>query len=240
MRTIFLFLLQTFFIQSFGQTLKDCSTCSSQIIKTEQIKNLSIDEIRFMANDLFARKGHKFKSADVDNYFSDKVWYKAVSDNNKIVFNDIEKQNIKLFQDKTTEIKKEREELITELKNFKSVLLANDKSKLYTNYGYSTIDKEYNDQYKYLTEVLIKINLDDVNWSFDIGMYKVTVDNGDFVMNYEIRISPDGFSITYGNQGGSEIGKQLYSNDQITEFSFWWEFEWRNNKIKFLKINMAG
>lgn len=240
MRTIFLFILQTFFIQSFGQTLKDCSTCSSQIIKTEQIKNLSIDEIRFMTNDLFARKGHKFKSADVDNYYSNKVWYKAVSDNNKIVFNDVEKQNIKLFQDKTTEIKKEREQLITELKNFKSVLLANDKSKLYTNYGYSTIDKEYNDQCKYLTEALTKINLDDVNWSFNIGMNKVTVDNGDLVMNYEIRISPDGFSINYGNQGGSEIGKQLYPNDQITEFSFWWEFEWQNNKIKFIKMNMAG
>lgn len=240
MRTIFILILQIFFIQSFGQTLKDCSTCSTQVIKSEQIKNLSIDEIRFMTNDLFARKGYKFKSADVDNYYSDKVWYKAVSDNSKIIFNDIEKQNIKLFQDKTTEIKKEREELITELKNFKSVLLAKDKSKLYTNYGYSTIDKEYNDQYKYLMEALTKINLDDVNWSFDIGMYKVTVDNGDFVMNYEIRISPDGFSVKYGNQGGSEIAKQLYPNDQITEFSFGWEFEWRNNKIKFLKINMAG
>lgn len=235
----FLFILFCCF-QTKAQSLKDCSNCSTQTITTEQIKSLSIDEIRFLTNDLFARKGYKFKSADVDNYYSDKVWYKAVSDNNKIVFNDIEKQNIKLFQDKTTEIKKEREELITELKNFKSVLLANNKSKLYTDYGYSTIDKEYNDQYKYLTEALAKINLDDVNWSFDIGMYKVTVDNGDFVRNYEIRISPNGFSINYGNQGGSEIGKQLYPNDQITEFSFWWEFERRNNKIKFLKLNMAG
>lgn len=223
-----------------SQTLKDCSNCSTQVVKEEQIKDLNIDEIRFLTNDLFARKGYKFKSADVDNYYSDKGWYKPVTDNHKIVFNDIEKQNIKLFQDKATEIKKEREELITELKKFKSVLLANDKSKLYTNYGYSSIDKEYNDQCKYLREALTEINLDDVNWSFDIGMYKVTVDNGDFVMNYEIRISLDGFSVQYGNQGGSEIGKQLYPNDHITEFSFWWEFEWKNNKIKFLKMNMAG
>ena len=238
-KIIFILLIFSCF-KSNAQTLKDCSNCSTQFVKPEQINGLSIEEIRFLTNDLYARKGYKFKSADVDNYYSDKVWYKAVPDNNKIVFNDIEKQNIKLFQEKTTEIKKEREELITELKNFKSVLLANDKSKLYTNYGYSTIDKEYNDQYKYLTEALSKINLDDVNWSFDIGMYKVTVDNGDFVMNYEIRISPNGFSVNYGNQGGSEIGKQLYPNDQITEFSFWWEFEWKNNKIKFLKMNMAG
>ncbi|MDF2934178.1 MAG: hypothetical protein K0R36_3509 [Chryseobacterium sp.] len=223
-----------------SQTLENCSNCSTQVVKEEQIKGLSIDEIRFLTNDLFARKGYKFQSADVDNYYSDKVWYKPVTDNNKLIFSDVEKQNVKLFQDRTTEIKKEREKLITELKNFKSAILKKDNSELYTRYGYSTVDKEYKHEYKYLTEAVTKINLDDVNWSFDIGMYKVTVDNGDFVMNYEIRISPDGFSIKYGNQGGSEIGKQIYPNDQITEFAFWWEFEWKNNRIKFIKIDMAG
>ncbi len=227
--------------KSNAQTLKDCSNCSTQIIKEEQIKDLSIDEIRFLTNDLFARKGYKFDNIDIHNYYTEKVWYKPVSDNNKIIFNNIEKQNIKILQDRTTELKEEREKLIVELKNFKYLMLSNNKSELNTKYGYSTINKDYNNQYKYLTEALTNINLNDVNWSFGIGMYKVTVDNGDFVMNYEIRISSVGFSITYGNQGGSEFGKQVYPiEDRITEFTFWWEFEWKNNKIKFIKMDMAG
>jgi hypothetical protein len=61
MRIVFSLILLTFSIQSFGQTLKNCSICSNQIIKNEQLKNLSIDELRFLTNDLFARKGYKLK-----------------------------------------------------------------------------------------------------------------------------------------------------------------------------------
>jgi hypothetical protein len=236
MRIVFSLILLTFSIQSFGQTLKNCSICSNQIIKNEQLKNLSIDELRFLTNDLFARKGYKFKSSDVDNYYSNFNWYKPVSDNEKIIYNSIEKQNIKLFQDKASYIKKEREKLISELKFFKSALLTNDKSTLSAKYSYFN----YNEQCPYLKEAFGKINLDDINWSLNVGMYRITVDNGDCVMNYEIKINPNGFEIKYGNQGGSEISKQLYPNEQMNESTFWWEFEWRNDKMKYLKVNSAG
>lgn len=240
MKNIFFILLTFYSLKLTGQTLEDCSTCSTQIIKSEQIKNSSIDDIQFLTNDLYARKGFKFKNEDIDNYYSDKVWYKPVTDNNKIVYNAIEKQNIKLFQDKTLEIKNERKNLITELKSFKASLLNNDLSTLSSKYNYSVANKDYSEQYEYLKEALSKINLDDINWSYDMGLYKVTVDNGDVVMYYEIRISSNGFGIKYGNQGGTEIGKLLYPNDQITEFAFWWEFEWKNRRIRFQKINVAG
>lgn len=240
MRTLFSVIFLIFYIQSFGQMLKKRSICSSQIIKNEQIKNLSIDELRFLTNDLFARKGYKFKNADVDNYYSNFNWYKPVSDNEKIVYNAIEKQNIKLFQDKILDIKKEREKLITELKYFKSVLLANDKSTLSEKYNYFITDKEYKEQYTYLKEAFTKINFDDINWSFNGSMYSITVDNGDSVMNYEIKINPNRFEVKYSGQGGSTISKQLYPNGYTDEFSYWWEFEWKNDKIKYLKMNMAG
>ena len=41
--------------------LKDCATCATQVIDEEQISKLSIDELRFLTNDLYARKGYKFK-----------------------------------------------------------------------------------------------------------------------------------------------------------------------------------
>lgn len=59
MRTISVLIFQIFFIQSSGQTLKYCSTCSTQVIKSEQIKGLGIDEIRLLTNEIFARNGRK-------------------------------------------------------------------------------------------------------------------------------------------------------------------------------------
>jgi hypothetical protein len=114
--------------------------------------------------------------------------------------------------------------------------LTNDKSTLSAKYSYFN----YNEQCQYLKEAFGKINLDDINWSLNVGMYRITVDNGDCVMNYEIKINPNGFEIKYGNQGGSEISKQLYPNEQMNESTFWWEFEWRNDKMKYLKVNSAG
>ena len=56
--------------------LKDCATCSTQVIKEQQISKLSIDELRFLTNDLYARKGYKFKDYEISNYFNEKPWYK--------------------------------------------------------------------------------------------------------------------------------------------------------------------
>lgn len=235
MKNIFYLIFILCCSQANAQSLVDCSDCSKKMVTSTEIKALSIDDIRFLTNDLFARKGYKFTSTDVDNYYSEKVWYKPVSDNNTIIYNEIEKQNIKLFQDRTTEIKKERALLITELLHFKAAVLKDDHATLSAKYGYS-----YTDQNEYLKKALEKINFDDVHWSFDRGLYKVTVDNGETVMNYEFSIHSNRFNVQYGNQGGTEIGKQIYPNDHITEFSFWWEFEWKNNKIKFLKVDMAG
>ena len=138
MTTIFLFILQPFFIQSFGQTLKDCSTCSSQIIKTEQIKSLSIDEIRLLTNEIFARNGYQFENSRFQNFFEDKSWYKSKNDNKSVVFNEIEKKNIKLFQDKTKELKNNQQELVNQLKTFKNQVSNNNKEELKTKFGFSS------------------------------------------------------------------------------------------------------
>ena len=45
--------------------LKDCATCSTQVIKEQQISKLSIDKLRFLTNDLYARKGYKFKDYEI-------------------------------------------------------------------------------------------------------------------------------------------------------------------------------
>ncbi|WP_428979529.1 YARHG domain-containing protein [Flavobacterium piscisymbiosum] len=208
----------------------------SKTIKQEQIKNLSIDELRFLTNDLYARKGYKFKSGEIDNYYSDKKWYKPINDNEKIVYNTIEQQNLQLFKQRTAELKTDRDKLMNELKIFKATILANDKVTLKNKYSFTT----ENEQYKNITEALKKINLEDVNWSKNKGLYGVTIDNGDYVMTYELKIEKNHVIVQYSSRGGSDIAESLYPSEFSDEFSFWWEFEWKNDTLKFIKMNVAG
>lgn len=219
-----------------AQSIKDCSTCLSKNIKQEQIENLSIDELRFLSNDLYARKGYKFKNGNIDSYYSDKKWYKAVDNNDKIVYNAFETQNLQLFQQKTALLKAERDKLINELKTFKSLVIANDKTNLKNKYSFSA----QNEQYKNVAEALAKINLDDVNWLKNNGLYSVTIDNGDYIMEYELKIEKGKIILKYNSQGGSEIGETLYPSEFSNESTFWWEFEWKSDTLKFVKMNVAG
>lgn len=219
-----------------SQAIKDCETCLSKTIKLEQIKNLSIDELRFLTNDLYARKGYKFKSGEIDSYYSDKKWYKPINDNEKIVYNTIEQQNLQLFKQRTAELKRDRDKLMSELKIFKATILANDKVTLKNKYSFTT----ENEQYKNITEALKKINLEDVNWSKNKGLYCVTIDNGDYVMAYELKIEKNHVTVQYSSRGGSDIAESLYPSEFSDEFSFWWEFEWKNDTLKFIKMNVAG
>jgi len=219
-----------------SQAIKDCETCFSKTIKQEQIKNLSIDELRFLTNDLYARKGYKFKSGEIDSYYSDKKWYKPINGNEKIVYNTIEQQNLQLFKQRTTELKTNRDKLMNELKIFKATILANDKVTLKNKYSFTT----ENEQYKNITEALTKLNLEDVNWSKNKGLYCVTIDNGDYVMAYELKIEKNHVTVQYSSRGGSDIAESLYPSEFSDEFSFWWEFEWKNDTLKFIKMNVAG
>lgn len=237
MRTIFILILQLFFIQSFGQILKDCSICSTQIIKQEQIEDLSIDEIRFLTNDLFARKGYKFKKGHIDFYYSNKEWYKPVENNDKIIYNEIEKRNTKTFQERTIELKAERENLLSKLKLFKSALLRNDKEILKSEFGFSTESESI----KLLLEVINEINLDEVNWFKKQGHYKLKEDNLTETISYKILINDNQVSFVYDYDTGSEdVEDNMYPSDYNVEFTHYWEFEWKNNKLKFLRLNSAG
>lgn len=238
MKRTILILFVVLSINTTAQSLNDCSNCSTQIVQPKQIIDLGIDEIRFLTNDLFARKGHKFKTSDIDLYYSEKSWYKPVTDNSKIFYNSIEKQNIKLFQDRTLELKTDREKLTNEIKKFKATILANNKAVLMEKFNFLSYDNK--EIYSYISATLQRIDVNDINWTKNKGLYKVTVDNGDIVMVYEISINKNMISIQYANQGGSDFGEILYPNDQNTEFNYYWTFEWKNDKLKFIEMIVAG
>ena len=62
------------------------------------IGSLTAEELRYALNEIYARRGRKYESADLDEYFRSKSWYSPVYSaaqfSEDTMFNDIEKKNV--------------------------------------------------------------------------------------------------------------------------------------------------
>ena len=238
MKIFYITLFTLFVLKSAGaQSLNDCASCATQRLKPEQIENLSIDEIRFLTNDLFARKGYRFKKGEVDSYYAQKDWYKPVKNNETIIFNEIEKQNISLFQGRTLVLKSQREKMMSELQDLKQYVLADNAPELSRRFKYVKTQSDF----QYLQKALEKISINDINWFKHKAKYELTIDDGDFIRVYSIQIDGNKVRIKYNNQGGSTIDEQntLYPTDYNNEFAYWWDFEF-DATLKFIRFDVAG
>ena len=216
--------------------LKDCATCATQIIKEQQISKLSIDELRFLTNDLYARKGYKFKDYEISNYFNEKTWYKPISDNSKIKLNAVEEQNVKLFQERTTILKADREKLLEALRSLKAENLK----------GNSPIPKDnYNEHF---SKTIAKIDIDDIHWIKNQGYYSVEVDNFKESNKYSISIKGNEVEIVWFEDGHSikvqndDKIKGVYDTEvfEVMESATYWIFKWENQKLVFIESAIAG
>lgn len=221
----------------FAQTLKDCSSCATQLIKPAQIADRSIDDIRYLTNDLFARRGYVFQSSEIDAYYANKTWYKPVNANYTIEYNAVEKQNIKLFQDRTKELTAQRKQLTEALKGFKALLDAGDKEALARQYQYRV---ESNSDF--IKNVTDEIFMDDIHWTRHKGLYRVEKDNGDIVKTYSLAIDGNRVVFEFSLKGGSAIDREgaLYPREYMTEASYVYIFEYVQGKLVFQKLVVAG
>lgn len=238
MKILYITLFTLFFLKSaYAQSLKDCASCVTHLLKPEQIENLSIDEIRFLTNDLFARKGYRFKKGEVDSYYKQQEWYNPIKSNDEIIFSEIEKQNISLFQNRTLFLKNRREKLISELQSLKQYVLVDNAPELSRRFEYVKTKGDF----QYLQKALEKISMNDINWFKHKAKYELTIDDGDFVRVYSIDIDGNKIRVKYNNQGGSTLDKQttLYPTDYNNEFAYWWDFEF-DVTLKFIRFDAAG
>lgn len=238
MKTFYITLFILFFLKSANaQELNDCASCSTKVLKPGQIEHLSIDEIRFLTNDLMARKGYKFQNGEVDNYYAQKDWYKPRKNNNEVVPNEIEKQNISLFQNRTIFLKKQREKLISEIEALKKAVLTNNNPELAGRFKYVKAQSDF----QFLQKVFAKISVSDINWFKNKAMYEMRIDDGDFVRVYSISIDRNKVLLIYNNEGGSSIDKHgtLYPTDYNNEFAYSWIFEF-DDTLRFIKFDVAG
>ena len=215
--------------------LKDCAICASQVIKEQQISELSIDELRFLTNDLYARKGYKFKDYEISNYFEEKSWYKPVSDNSKVKLNAVEEQNVKLFQESTAILKADREKLIEALRSLKAETLK----------GNSSIPKGNSNEY--FSKTIAKIDIDDIHWIKNQGYYSIKVDNFKGSNKYSISIKGNEVEIVWFEDGYSEKvskdkikGVYDIGEYEVIESATYWRFKWKNQKLVFTESVMAG
>ena len=215
--------------------LKDCAICASQVIKEQQISELSIDELRFLTNDLYARKGYKFKDYEISNYFNKKSWYKPVSDNSKVKLNAVEEQNVKLFQERTAILKADREKLIEALRSLKAEVQR----------GHSPIPKDnYNEHF---SKTIAKIDIDDIHWIKNQGYYSAEIDDFKQTNRYFIWIEGNKVTIQCDENGHSKKVsedkiKGVYDTNEfeVMESNIGWEFRWDKQKLVFVRFILAG
>lgn len=70
---------------------------SVRLISESEVAGLSSSQAQAAINEIFARNGYIFKSADLQAYYSSKSWYKPDPNFSESRFNSIESRNIALF-----------------------------------------------------------------------------------------------------------------------------------------------
>ena len=239
--TIYVLLVTTI---SFSQTLENCATCSTTLLKENQLKGKSVEELALLRNEISARKGYVFSTAKYARYFENKGWYKPAQSNSEIVLSTIENQNSSLLKNIESKEVEKRNKALENLTELKKAL--NDKNQnVVAKYLDKIVKEEYFDNLKNDLKITLNhINLEDINWNKKSGLYKVSIDNGHHVSQYEILFEYDKVTLTNGVSQHSEIfgdfddGYSDYMSEE--EYQIWFVFKITENGIVFENFNGAG
>jgi len=72
-------------------------TTKPLILSESELEGKSSEELRIIRNEIFARKGYRFKSTDLQDYFSKIDWYEPKYDNVDSLLSETNKRNIELL-----------------------------------------------------------------------------------------------------------------------------------------------
>ena len=73
---------------------------NSRYLTSSELQKMSLKEINYAKNEIYARRGRKFQSKELQNYFNSKSWYKGTIEPDAFqwdTFNDYEKANAELL-----------------------------------------------------------------------------------------------------------------------------------------------
>lgn len=96
----------TEFQNSFAESDYIIADSASRYLGYEDVQNLSLQQINYAKNEIYARRGRKFKSWELQNYFNSKSWYNPTIEPDSFsesIFNEYEKANAKFLSDRELE-----------------------------------------------------------------------------------------------------------------------------------------
>lgn len=241
MKTLTIILAVGVFPFCYSQTLENCSTCSDVKIGSEQLKGLSYDEVKLLKNEIFARNGYVFETERFDEYFSSMDWYDPIGDNDKVVFNETEKENISILAKRERELKQQRSSLIAQLNQLHQIVLSGDSSQLASQFnckdgsGYGL---------EIIQETMKKMDPDKIHFYKDNGLIRVSVDDGYKVVVYSITIEGTRILVENNIQSHSRIMEEfgVFSDyrSEMEESYYAWEFEFKDGKLSYVRELAAG
>ncbi len=76
----------------------DMDKFQTVLLTEDLLKNLSMNDLRMMRNEFWARRGRRFSTPGFKQMFEWRDWYKPASDQSKIKLSPIEEQNVRLIE----------------------------------------------------------------------------------------------------------------------------------------------
>ena len=135
--------------------------------------------------------------------------------------------------------------LVNQLREFKTLVLAGNTKDLKAHFGftYEPVDNNSSNEQKLLKEVFSKINLTDINYYKHNGLNAVTTDNGFVKILYELSVSGMSVNLVYNYMSHSKIIEgfdQFNDYHSENEFMYNWQFNFKNGRLKFIRLAVAG
>lgn len=231
----------------FSQTISDCEICDKILLKESHIKSKSLEELALLRNEILARNGYNFSNEMYSSYFENQDWYTAIQDNEKLELSAIEIKNIDFLKKFEFNELTKRKKALSNLIELKNAL--NIKDELILKKYLSRLQQAQHEYYQSLVaeldEAMNKLDLNNINWNKNAGLYKVTIDNGYYISIYEIRFSYNKVLIMNSEiSSNSEIFGEFHDgySDYMSEneSSTWWEFKLTMDGIIYEAVHIAG
>lgn len=123
----------------------DMDKFQNAMLKEEMLAGLTLNELRIMRNEFFARRGRRFSTPGYRSFYEWQNWYKPLKDQSKVKLNATEEANVKTIE---AFEKKIREKLTTDelTEDMVSGLFIEDlrvlRNEIFARHGYVFKDKE--------------------------------------------------------------------------------------------------
>lgn len=225
--------------------IESCANCGNRLLNSRDLKDKTKEELSLLRNEIYARKGYRFATDQYSRYFENQDWYKPLASNDEVVLSDIEKQNVDFLKQEEQKLQQQRDFALRDLKELKQALNDGD-AKIIAKYLPVDSREEWQEEMpNYLKSILDRIDLDDIHWNKNCGLYKVSIDNGYYINIYSIRIDKDKIEILgtdtashSENFGDFDDGYSDYMSEGETSIIF--TFDITDKGIAYKNVMIAG